>query len=106
LTLYFLRLGTIGFGGPVALIEYMRWDLVEERKWVSETDYMEGLTLSQLAPGHWRRSSRSISDSCTTTCLAPRWRDWPSYYPSFVMVVGLGWAYTLYGGLSWVQAVF
>lgn len=51
LMMYFLRLGTIGFGGPVALIEYMRRDLVEERTWISEADYMEGLALSQLAPG-------------------------------------------------------
>ena len=51
LVIYFLKLGTVGFGGPVALIEYMRWDLVEERKWISEADYMEGLALSQLAPG-------------------------------------------------------
>ncbi|MGI9039943.1 MAG: chromate transporter, partial [Gemmatimonadales bacterium] len=48
---YFLKLGTIGFGGPVALVEYMRRDLVERRRWISEGDYMDGLTLSQLAPG-------------------------------------------------------
>jgi len=36
LTLYFLRLGTFGFGGPVALVGYMHRDLVEDRKWISE----------------------------------------------------------------------
>ena len=40
---YMLRLGTLGFGGPVALVGYMQRDLVEERKWISPEDYKEGL---------------------------------------------------------------
>jgi hypothetical protein len=50
LVLYFLRLGTFGFGGPVALIGYMHRDLVEGKGWISESDYKEGLALSQIAP--------------------------------------------------------
>jgi len=49
--LYFLRLGTTGFGGPIALTGYMQRDLVERRGWVSEQDYKEGLSLAQLASG-------------------------------------------------------
>ena len=49
--LYFLRLGTFGFGGPIALVGYMQRDLVEDRRWVSKQDYSEGLALAQLAPG-------------------------------------------------------
>src|SRR5207247_5070416 len=48
---YMAKLGTIGFGGPVALVGYMHRDLVEQRKWISEADYREGLTLAQLMPG-------------------------------------------------------
>ncbi|HEY6721689.1 MAG TPA: chromate transporter, partial [Burkholderiales bacterium] len=48
---YALRLGTLGFGGPVALVGFMYRDLVEQRKWISEADYKEGLTLAQLMPG-------------------------------------------------------
>src|SRR5437016_4454238 len=43
LLLYFLRLGTFGFGGPIALAGYMQRDLVEQRRWVSRSDYLEGL---------------------------------------------------------------
>ncbi len=50
LFLYFLKLGTIGFGGPVALVGYMHKDLVEHKKWISEEEYKEGLALAQLAP--------------------------------------------------------
>ena len=48
---YFLRLGTLGFGGPIALVGYMQRDLVETRRWISQQDYSEGLALAQLAPG-------------------------------------------------------
>ena len=51
LALYFVKLGAIGFGGPVALVGYMYRDLVEERRWIAEEDYKEGLALAQLMPG-------------------------------------------------------
>ena len=51
LVAYFLRLGSLGFGGPVALVGYMQRDLVDERRWIEQIDYDEGLALAQLAPG-------------------------------------------------------
>jgi chromate transporter len=45
LAAYFLRLGTLGFGGPIALAGYMQRDLVEQRRWISKQDYVEGLAL-------------------------------------------------------------
>src|SRR6266550_425336 len=51
LALYFFNLGSVGFGGPVALVGYMYRDLVEKRHWISDDDYKEGLTLAQLMPG-------------------------------------------------------
>src|ERR1700722_14310963 len=59
--LYFLRLGTLGFGGPIALAGHMQKDLVDERKWVSSQDYVEGLAFSQLSPGPLARNSQCIS---------------------------------------------
>ena len=51
LVAYFLRLGTLGFGGPVALANYIRRDLVEERAWLTEQQYEDGLALSAACPG-------------------------------------------------------
>lgn len=48
---YFLKLGATGFGGPVALANYMRGDLVEERRWLSAVDYDEGLAIATACPG-------------------------------------------------------
>src|SRR5260221_6545706 len=51
LVLYMLRLGSLGFGGPVALAGYMHRDLVEERKRISDAAYNDGLALPQLMTG-------------------------------------------------------
>src|SRR5215217_3469516 len=106
LVMYFLKLGYAGFGGPVALVGYMHRDLVEDRKWISEADYKEGLALAQLAPGplaaqlgiylgyvHYRIRGATLAGIAFVI-------------PSFLMVVALGWAYGRFGGLSWMQAVF
>src|SRR5437763_8844214 len=51
LLLYFLKLGTFGFGGPIALAGHMQRDLVDQRHWYSEQEYLDGLALAQLSPG-------------------------------------------------------
>ena len=48
---YFLKLGTIGFGGPAALVGFMHRDLVEERHWITEDTYKLSLALAQIMPG-------------------------------------------------------
>ena len=48
---YFLRLGSSGFGGPIALVGYMQRDLVEQRRWFTESEYRQGLALAQTMPG-------------------------------------------------------
>ena len=106
LTHYVLMLGTIGFGGPVALIGYMHRDLVERRKWISESEYKEGLTLAQLMPG-------PLAAQLAIYLGYVHYGVWGAtvvgiafVLPSFLMVVALGWAYLEYGGITWMQAVF
>ena len=48
---YFLKLGTFGFGGPAALVGYMRRDLVETRKLIDESTYNLAIALAQIMPG-------------------------------------------------------
>jgi chromate transporter len=106
LALYALKLGSIGFGGPVALVGYMHRDLVERRQWISESDYKEGLTLAQLMPGPLAAQLAMYLGyvhfkvrGATLVALA-------FVLPSFLMVVALGWLYVRFGGLPWMQAVF
>lgn len=106
MTAYALRLGTLGFGGPVALVGYMHRDLVEQRKWITEADYKEGLTLAQLMPGPLAAQLAIYLGYVHYGILGATLVGVGFVLPSFVMVVALGWAYQLYGGLQWMQAVF
>lgn len=106
MTAYALRLGTLGFGGPVALVGYMHRDLVERRGWISEAEYKEGLTLAQLMPGPLA-AQLAIYLGYVHYGIAGATLVGTSFVlPSFLMVVALGWAYGRYGGLPWMQAVF
>jgi chromate transporter len=106
LTQYFLRLGTLGFGGPVALVGFMHRDLVDTRGWISEAEYKEGLALSQLAPGPLAAQLAMYLGYVHHGILGSSLAGLAFVLPSFVMVVALGWAYTRFGGLEWMQAVF
>ena len=103
---YMLRLGTIGFGGPVALIGYMHRDLVENRQWISQEDYKDGLALAQLAPGPLAAQLGIYMGYVDYRVLGATLAGLGFVFPSFLMVVALGWAYVRFGGLSWMQAVF
>ena len=103
---YMAALGTIGFGGPVALVGYMHRDLVEQRKWISEADYKEGLTLAQLMPGPLAAQLGIYLGYVHYGNLGATLAGTAFVLPSFLMVLALGAAYTAYGGLSWMQAVF
>jgi chromate transporter len=103
---YMLRLGTLGFGGPVALVGYMRRDLVEERGWISEADYKEGLALAQLAPGPLAAQLGIYLGYVHYRLMGATLAGLAFVLPSFLMVVALGWAYVRFGGIPWMQAVF
>jgi chromate transporter len=103
---YFLKLGTTGFGGPVALVGYMHRDLVEDKKWINESDFKEGLALSQLAPGPLAAQLGIYIGFVHFGVLGATLSGLAFILPSFIMVVLLGIAYQAYGGLPWMQALF
>ena len=103
LIMYALKLGTIGFGGPVALVGYMYRDLVERRQWISEADYKEGLTLAQLMPGPLAAQLAIYLGYVHYRNLGATLVGIAFVVPSFIMVVLIGMAYVAYGGLTWMQ---
>lgn len=106
LVLYFLKLGYAGFGGPVALVGYMHRDLVENHKWISEEEYKEGLALAQLAPGPLAAQLGIYLGFVHYGVIGATLCGLAFVIPSFVMVVLIGIAYKIYGGLPWMQAIF
>src|SRR5258706_15802096 len=105
LSLYALKLGTVGFGGPVALVGYMHRDLVERRKWISEADYKEGLTLAQLMPGPLAAQLAIYLGYVDYGIPGATLVGVAFVVPSFLMVFALGMAYVAYGGVTPVRAV-
>ena len=106
LVIYFLKLGTWGFGGPVALVGYMHRDLVDDRQWLTEEEYREGLALAQLAPGPLAAQLGIYIGFVHYGLLGATLAGLAFVLPSFIMVVLLGVLYRMYSGLAWMREVF
>jgi len=106
LLLYFLNLGTLGFGGPIALCGYMQRDLVEKRKWLSKEDYTDGLALAQLAPGPLAAQLAMYIGWAHSGILGATLVSFAFIMPSFLMVMAISAFYLKYGGISWMLGAF
>lgn len=103
---YFLRLGTWGFGGPIALAGYMQRDLVEEKRWFTRQEYLDGLALAQLAPGPLAAQLAMYLGLLRGGTLGASLVAIAFIAPSFLMVLALSFFYVKFGGLPWMQAAF
>src|SRR5579859_3673036 len=103
---YFLRLGTWGFGGPIALVGYMQKDLVEDRKWINQEDYLQGLAFSQLAPGPLAAQLAMYLGFVRAGVLGATIIGAVFILPSFLMVLAIGKAYVTFGGTRIIAALF
>ena len=106
LTGYFLKLGTVGFGGPVALVGFMHRDLVEQRRWITEDTYKLSLALAQIMPGPLAAQVAIAISYFEGGVLGATLGGLAFVIPSFLMVVAISMAYVAYGGLWWMQALF
>src|SRR5213079_3180122 len=106
LLVYFLRLGTLGFGGPIALAGHMQKDLVEERRWVSKQDYLEGLAFAQLSPGPLAAQLAMYLGWLHAGITGATLVAVAFILPSFLMVLGVAALYVHFGSLSWIQGMF
>lgn len=106
LTTYFLKLGTIGFGGPAALVGYMRRDLVERRQTLDEATFNLALALAQIMPGPLAAQTAIAIGYFQAGVLGATLVGVAFILPSFLMVIGLSVLYVGFGGLPWMQALF
>src|SRR2546425_12812659 len=100
--LYFLRLGTLGFGGPIALAGHMQQDLVEQRGWISAQEYKEGLAFAQLAPGPLAAQLAIYLGWVRGRVLGATLAGIAVVAPSFLMVLVLSELFVRFRGLPWV----
>lgn len=106
LALYFLRLGAIGFGGPAALVGYMRRDLVERTRRVDEDTFNLALALAQVMPGPLAAQAAIAIGYFEAGMVGATLVGAAFIVPSFLMVIALSVAYVAFGGLPWMQALF
>ena len=103
---YYLRLGLLGFGGPVALVGQMERELVDEKKWLSKEEMREGIAVCQSLPGPLAIQV-GIWISYIRGGFWGAWAGgWAFILPNFIIVVTLGALYVHFGGLPWVTAIF
>lgn len=103
---YFLTLGAVGFGGPVALTGAMHRDLVATRGWVSADDFREGMALAQLAPGPLAAQLAMYIGYLAGGISGAAIIGTSFVLPSLIIVWAISAAYVAYGGLAWMAAVF
>lgn len=103
---YFLKLGAIGFGGPIATVGYMQRDLVEQRQWIDRRDFLDGVALGQTMPGPLAAQVAMWVGYLRRGALGAAAVAAAFVAPAFVIVVAAATAYSHYSGTRVVQALF
>ncbi|WP_179299291.1 chromate efflux transporter [Mycobacterium avium] len=103
---YFLKLGAIGFGGPIATVGYMQRDLVEQRQWIDRQDFLDGVALGQTMPGPLAAQVAMWVGYLRRGALGAAAVAAAFVAPAFVIVVAVGAIYSHYSGSRVVQALF
>src|SRR5215470_16081959 len=106
IALYFLRLGFLGFGGPVALVGQMERELVGERYWLTKEEMRDAVAVSQSLPGPLAIQVGIFIAYLRGGFWAAWAGGWAFILPNFVIVAALGALYVHFGGLSWMTALF
>jgi len=105
-TIYFLRLGLLGFGGPVALVGQMERELVAERGWLTKDEMRESIAICQSLPGPLAIQV-GIYISYLRAGFWGAWAGgWAFIFPNFVIVAALGALYVYFGDLKPVTGIF
>lgn len=103
---YFLKLGSAGFGGPIALVGYMHRDLVEDRKWFTEAEYQQGMAVAQMMPGPLAAQLAMWLGYLHAGTRGAVAVSAPFVLPPFLIVTVVAVLYAEYQGLAWVHDVF
>jgi chromate transporter len=103
---YFLRLGCLGFGGPVALVGQMERELVDGKKWLTKEQMREAIAICQSLPGPLAIQV-GIYISYLRCGFWGAWAGgWSFILPNFIIVAALGALYVYLGDLQPVTAIF
>lgn len=103
---YFLRLGSLGFGGPAALCGQMERELVQEKHWLTRSEMRDAIAVSQSLPGPLAIQVGIFAAYMRGGFWGAWAGGWCFILPNFLIVSALAALYVHFGGLSWMTAVF
>jgi chromate transporter len=103
---YFLRLGLLGFGGPVALVGQMERELVTERGWLTREQMREAIAVCQSLPGPLAIQVGILIGYIRGGQRGAWAGGWAFILPNFLIVAALGALYVHFGGLKLMTAIF
>ena len=103
---YFLRLGSLGFGGPAALCGQMERELVEEKHWLTKSEMRDAIAVSQSLPGPLAIQVGIFASYMRGGFWGAWAGGWSFILPNFLIVAALAALYVHFGGLPWMTAVF
>lgn len=103
---YFLILGATGFGGPVALANYMRRDLAEQRHWLSEEEYDRGLAIATACPGPLAYQLGVYCGYITHGLLGGLLVALSFAFAPFILVTAAAMVYLQYASTDWIRGLF
>src|SRR5881227_361661 len=103
---FWLKLGFISFGGPTGQIAIMQTELVEKKKWVSQSRFLHALNFCMLLPG----------PEAQQLAIYIGWllhKTWGGIVagaffviPSIFILWALSFIYAAYGNVPWIAAIF
>ncbi|HEX8103566.1 MAG TPA: chromate efflux transporter [Solirubrobacteraceae bacterium] len=103
---YFLKLGSSGFGGPIALVGYMQRDLVEDRRWFTEAEFQQALAVGQTMPGPLAAQAAMWFGYLHAGARGALAVAVPFVLPPFLLVTAVAALYAEAEGLDWVHSLF
>jgi chromate transporter len=106
LCMYFFKLGSIGFGGPIALAGYMKRDLEEERHWLTPDEYQDGLAIAQTMPGPLAAQLAMWIGFIRYGVLGATLTGFLFIITPFLIVLGVAALYVALQGLPVIRALF
>jgi len=103
---FWIKFGFISFGGPTAQIALLHGELVERKKWISESRFFHALNFCMLLPG-----PEAHQLAIYIGWLLHKVRGGVAAGALFVLPAafflwGLTWVYAAYGKIAWVAAIF
>jgi chromate transporter len=102
IAIYFLRLGCIGFGGPLSLVAQMQKDLIEERKWIPQQEFVQSLALIKAMPGALAFSTAAYLGTRRGGFWGGTIAGWCLVLPAFCMMLVLAQVYEQVSQVTWV----